>query len=170
MQSLSVCVVKSKMRRVKRKVFFCIIKILLILAFIMKPHNIARGEKVYHNTTIQNPVIKQNELPERHDEIPAEVVHPRYREVVCNISAYTAHSDETGRGDGITASGVMARAGRTIAMDNVPFGTKVEIDGHMYTVEDRFGGGYHNRIDIYMNTKEEAFRWGRRHLTVKIYE
>ena len=55
-------------------------------------------------------------------------------------------------------------------MDDVPFGTRVEIDGHMYIVEDRFGGGYTNRIDIYMDTKSEAFQWGRRHLKVKIYD
>ena len=61
-------------------------------------------------------------------------------------------------------------AGRTIAMDGVPFGTLVEIDGHVYTVEDRFGGGYTDRIDIYMETKAEAFRWGRRWLEVKIFE
>lgn len=55
-------------------------------------------------------------------------------------------------------------------MDDVPFGTRVEINGHMYVVEDRFGGGYTNRIDIYMDTKREAFQWGRRHLKVKIYD
>jgi len=55
-------------------------------------------------------------------------------------------------------------------MDGVPFGTVVEIEGHRYVVEDRFGGGYTNRIDIFMDTKAEAFQWGRRWLDVKIYE
>ena len=90
--------------------------------------------------------------------------------MLANISAYTAADDECGKGDGITASGRRAMAGRTIAMDGVPFGTLVEIDGHVYTVEDRFGGGYTDRIDIYMETKAEAFRWGRRYLEVKIFE
>jgi len=55
-------------------------------------------------------------------------------------------------------------------MDGVPFGTEVEIDGHVYVVEDRFGGEYSNRIDIYMDTKSEAFRWGRRYMKVRIYD
>lgn len=61
-------------------------------------------------------------------------------------------------------------AGRTIAMDGVPFGTEVEINGRRYVVEDRFGGGYTDRIDIFMDSKSEALRWGRRWLEVKIYE
>ena len=87
------------------------------------------------------------------------------------MSAYTADADECGGNDGITASGAQATAGHTIAMDDgVPFGTVVEIEGHRYVVEDRFGGGYTNRIDIFMDTKAEAFQWGRRWLDVKIYE
>lgn len=162
------------MIKIKRKLFFCLVKILLIIGLILKPHHIAKGEKVYHNTTISN--ISENVCEQSQDdshnsgEGPRLHREPSYREVVCNISAYTAHSDETGRGDGITASGRKAQAGRTIAMDDVPFGTRVEIDGHIYIVEDRFGGGYTNRIDIYMNTKAEAFQWGRRHLKVKIYD
>lgn len=86
------------------------------------------------------------------------------------MSAYTADSDECGKGDGITASGKRAVAGRTIAMDGVPFGTKVEVEGRVYIVEDRFGGGYTDRIDIFMDTKHEAFKFGRKYLQVKIFE
>lgn len=158
----------ANIMRIKRKVFFCVIKALLIVALMLKPHNVARGEKVYHDTSLQNRVYIPETIEETSSNSEEEPLP--YREVYCNISAYTAHSDETGRGDGITASGRKAQAGRTIAMDDVPFGTRVEINGHIYIVEDRFGGGYTNRIDIYMNAKEEAFQWGRRYLTVKIYD
>ena len=77
-------------------------------------------------------------------------------------TAYTASIDECGKDDGITASMTKATAGRTIAADDLPFGTKVKINGHIYTVEDRFGAGHKHRIDIFMNTKEEAFQYGRR--------
>lgn len=146
----------------KRSLWFLFVKISLCLALMLKPHATAKGAKVFHNTEIKNPtpIVEQAEEPQK----------PAYREIEANISAYTASDDECGKGDGITASGTVAKAGRTIAMDGVPFGTEVEIDGHVYVVEDRFGGGYSNRIDIYMDTKSEAFRWGRRYMKVRIYD
>ena len=72
---------------------------------------------------------------------------PVYFLVIC--TAYSASFDECGKTDGITASGNKAVEGETIAADDLPLGTKVEIEGHIYTVHDRFGGGYKGRIDIY---------------------
>lgn len=83
-------------------------------------------------------------------------------------TAYTAAIDECGKDDGITASMTKVRPHHTIACDDLPFGTKVRIGDTIYTVEDRFGGGYKNRIDIYMETKEEAFKYGRRIEQVEI--
>ena len=127
----------------------------------------AKAQKIFHNTVIQNPspIRESGNMPSQ----KAEQAKP-YREVVCNVSAYTASDDECGKGDGITASGRRATAGRTIAMDGVPFGTRVEIEGHTYIVEDRFGGGYSNRIDVFMNSKREAFQFGRKHIKVKIFD
>lgn len=93
---------------------------------------------------------------------------PTSRKILANVSAYTADSDECGKSDGVTASGKVATAGRTIAMDGVPFGTQVRINGNIYVVEDRFDGGYSNRIDIFMNTKAEAFNFGRQYIEVEI--
>lgn len=88
--------------------------------------------------------------------------------MVVMCTAYTASVDDCGKADGITASGTFCKQGRTIACDHLPFGTKVKIDGHIYTVEDRFGGGYKDRIDIYMETKEEAFRFGRQPKIIEV--
>lgn len=85
-----------------------------------------------------------------------------------NVSAYTATDDECGKADGITASGTMATEGRTIAADDLPFGTQVEINGQIYTVEDRFGGGYEDRIDIFMTDQDRAWNFGRRLMIVRI--
>lgn len=87
--------------------------------------------------------------------------------VIC--TAYTPALDECGKTDGITASGVLATAGTTIACDGLPLGTEVIIDGHTYIVQDRFGGGYgKTKIDIFMNTKAEAFRFGRQTKIVEV--
>ena len=94
---------------------------------------------------------------------------PKTREVVANVSAYTASVEECGKDDGITASGVPVQEGH-IAADDLPFGTKVIIEGRTYTVTDRFGGGYRNRIDIFMPSRASAERFGRKHITVYIVE
>lgn len=59
---------------------------------------------------------------------------------------------------GPTASGVMPAEGRTVAMAGVPFGTKLLINGYIYTVEDR--GTPYGHVDIYKNSHEEAAQFG----------
>ena len=90
-----------------------------------------------------------------------------YQEVT--LTAYTASLEECGKTDGITASGAQVTQGRTIAADHLPFGTLVEIDGNIYTVEDRFGGDYTDKIDVYFENYEDAIEFGRQRKTVKIY-
>lgn len=85
------------------------------------------------------------------------------------LTAYTASVEECGKADGITASGTKATQGRTIAADHLPFGTLVEIDGHLYTVEDRFGGGYTNKIDIYFDNYRDAINFGRQQRVARVY-
>lgn len=98
-----------------------------------------------------------------------EDVKPTVR-YIANISWYTASDDECGKSDGITASGEQAVAGITVAADDLPLGTRVRINGHEYIVHDRFGGGYKGRIDIYCESKEEAFTNGRQMLEVEVLE
>ena len=69
--------------------------------------------------------------------------------------------------DGITASGTQATAGRTIAAPRTfAFGTKIMINGHVYTVEDRGGAIQGNRIDIYFDTHEEALKFGVKNMEI----
>ena len=82
--------------------------------------------------------------------------------VTLQCTAYT-HSNNP------TASGVMPAVGHC-AMDKVngvtvPFGSKVHLpDGRVLTVTDRFGGGYSNRLDIFLPTEAECWQFGRRWL------
>ena len=59
---------------------------------------------------------------------------------------------------GPTASGTAPVEGRTVAMAGVPFGTKLIIDGKIYTVEDR--GTPYGHVDIYMNSHDECNQFG----------
>ena len=88
---------------------------------------------------------------------------------VAEVSAYTASDDECGNSNGITASGTHVKQGRTIAAPSwIPFGTKVIIGGHEYLVEDRGGYICDNRLDIYMDSREDAMEFGRKELEVTV--
>ena len=78
-----------------------------------------------------------------------------------NCSAYTWSGNRT-------ASGVYPAVGMAAA-DHLPFGTRVTLpDGRTLTVTDRFGGGYSNRLDIFLDTEAECWKWGRRWVKCKI--
>ena len=49
-----------------------------------------------------------------------------------------------------------------------PFGTKIVIDGHTYTVQDRGGAINGNRIDIYFDSHQAALNFGRQTKTVTV--
>jgi 3D (Asp-Asp-Asp) domain-containing protein len=91
---------------------------------------------------------------------------------VINASAYTAAADECGKNDGITASGVKVKENRTLACPpRFPFGTKITIEGvGTLTCEDRGGAIKGNKFDIYMETKKEAFEFGRRNLVAEVVQ
>lgn len=67
-----------------------------------------------------------------------------------------------------TCTGAIASAGHTIAVDPrvIPLGTKVMINGTIYTAEDRGGGVKGNHIDIFFNTHGETRAYGTKNVEV----
>lgn len=53
-----------------------------------------------------------------------------------------------------------------IASNDHPIGTKIKINGKVYTVKDRVGCD--GVIDIFMDTHHEAIQWGRRYIIVEV--
>lgn len=91
--------------------------------------------------------------------------------VTCKITAYCSCSKCCGKSNGITAAGTVATAGRTVAASSkYPIGTKLNIGGHIYTVEDRGGAITGNKIDIFVSSHSEALAWGVRYLPVSVVE
>lgn len=85
------------------------------------------------------------------------------------LTAYCKCSKCCGKWAGSpTASGAWPTAGRTVAMGGVPFGTKLLINGNVYTVEDR--GTPYGHVDIYFNTHSEANAFGRKYADVYLVE
>jgi len=85
------------------------------------------------------------------------------------VTAYCSCAKCCGKTNGRTASGTRATPGRTVAASGkFAFGTKLNIGGNTYVVEDRGGAINGNRIDIYVSSHAEALRWGVRYLPVDV--
>ena len=86
------------------------------------------------------------------------------------VTAYTSSVDETDDTPFITASGERTKRGVLACPKKYEFGTKVLIAGRQYTCADRMNQRYRDKecFDIWVETKSEAFDWGRRTLEVKI--
>lgn len=88
---------------------------------------------------------------------------------IYKITAYCSCAKCCGKTNGITAMGTKATEGRTVAASSqFAFGTKLNINGHVYTVEDRGGAIKGNKIDIYVNSHAAALAWGVRYLPVSV--
>lgn len=105
----------------------------------------------------------------KYEERRKKAILPKGRFTI-NASAYTAAADECGKSDGITASGLKVKEGVTIACPpQFPFGTKIRIEGLGTRIcEDRGGAIKGNHIDIYVETKKEAFSFGRQNLEAEV--
>lgn len=85
-------------------------------------------------------------------------------EKCCGRWATMRPKDADGNPIVYTASGAVAEAGITIAVDTdvIPFGTEVMIGGHEYIAQDSGSGIKGNEIDIYFDDHEKALEYGRR--------
>jgi len=90
---------------------------------------------------------------------------------IFNLTAYCPCKICCGEyANGITATGTVATANRTIAVDPnvIPYGTHVLINGVEYVAEDCGGAIQGNRIDVYFDTHQEALNFGRQTAEVTI--
>ena len=89
----------------------------------------------------------------------------------CGKHSYNRPVDENGDPIIYTSSGVRAMPGYTLGMSKeFAYGTKVFIPGvGMCEVQDRGGAVKGNVIDLFCATHEEACKWGRKSIQVKIY-
>ena len=128
-------------------------------------------------------ISKETEVVEIKIEKPVEYIElenvnykpepqPTYKEMLVEATAYCPCVKCCGKSDGITATGVKAKANHTIAADPkiLPYGTEILCSMGEFVVEDCGGGIKGNQIDIFFDTHEEALKFGRRNLTIWIKE
>ena len=74
--------------------------------------------------------------------------------------------------DGITYTGTVATAGRTVAVDPrvIPLGSTVRINGHDYIAEDIGGAIKENRVDVFFDTHQAALQFGVQYADVAIIQ
>lgn len=80
------------------------------------------------------------------------------------LTAYCKGSCCNGRNAGRTASGAPMVVGDTVAVGHLPFGTKIKIRDHVYTVTDRGVHGHH--VDILHASHQAANNFGMQHAEV----
>lgn len=118
-------------------------------------------EQIYKTNSLEKELMEK-ELEEKK---PQETSKKQQNKQVisCHVTAYTV-------GDSYTPSDTMANGEKAhvgaVASYDLPLGTKVRINGVVYTVKDRCG--IPNTIDIYMNSKQECLRFGKRYMQVEI--
>lgn len=99
------------------------------------------------------------------DEKPAPAMHLYGN---CRITFYCPCSACCGSWGNATASGAMPQANHTVACGDLPFGTRLMIDGQKYVVEDRGVGA--QQIDIFVWSHQEALDRGLYYTDVWILE
>jgi 3D (Asp-Asp-Asp) domain-containing protein len=101
--------------------------------------------------------------------IPADLPQPplgRFK-----LTAYSG--PQLGQAEPITASGKLARAGRTVAVDPkiIPLGSKIYIEGLGERIAEDVGGGIKgHHIDVYLGTVPQAVHFGVKRGTVSVIE
>ena len=144
------------------------------VTYKVKYQNDVEIEKsVISEIVVQEPVDKivqvQKNITSRSMTLPRTSNASTTGGTVYKITAYCPCSKCCGKTNGRTASGTTATAGRTVAASSkFAFGTKLNIGGHVYTVEDRGGAINGNKIDIFVNSHAEALAWGVRYLNVSV--
>ena len=95
------------------------------------------------------------------------------KEMTVTATAYTAYC--TGC-SGTTATGIDLRANpnqRVIAVDPrvIPPGSKVWVEGYGEAIAGDTGGAIKgNKIDVFVPTKADAYKWGRKQVKIRIVE
>lgn len=140
-------------------------------------NELKREVKGLRNKIDSNENEVPNKVEDKVEKTSGNDKRKNYYITTMNVSAYTAGIESTGKTPdhpdyGKTASGTYVKEGRTVACPkSMPFGTVVEIEGFGKRIcEDRGGAITNGKLDIYMESLDEALKFGRIDLEVKVYK
>lgn len=120
-------------------------------------------------TSLEDPPMEETE----NELIEAALLDKAHVIENCTVTHYDICVECCGKADGITASGVRATPGVTVAVDTsvIPLGSDVLVDYgdgeiHYYRADDAGAAVKGNRIDLCVAGHDEALQLGRRTATV----
>ena len=128
----------------------------------LKENSIELEEQIYKTNSLEKELMEK-ELEEKKSQETSSKEQNNKQVISCHVTAYTV-------GDAYTPSDTMANGEKVhvgaVASYDLPLGTKVRINGVVYTVKDRCG--VPDTLDIYMNSKQECMRFGKKYMEVEI--
>jgi 3D (Asp-Asp-Asp) domain-containing protein len=126
------------------------------------------------NENINNEITNTNKIADINNQDVNENIYVKepvenLEPIMMKATAYTKSKSE-GTYKGITKSGVRVSRGMVAVDPNrIPLGTKLYVEGYGHAIACDIGGDIkHDRIDLYMDTKKEAFEFGRQNVRVWI--
>ena len=135
--------------------------------------------KQYSNFFTRKATIANTFVPPKHNFVDARTFfniknvpvkkNTSYK-TKCVVTAYTPFPEENG-GTGITRMGRVPKKG-TIAVDPrlIPIGSKIYVPGYGWGVADDTGGKINGKhIDICLNSRHQATRWGRQKIDIIVF-
>ena len=148
-------------------------RVLIIVMAIMLYANIQNSKELLRQLEVEKNNIK---TITKEVEVIKEVSSIPYEKAEMEVTAYTNGFESCGKLPshpeyGITASGKKTKANWTIAMGKkYKFGTKVYIPelGRVFICEDRGSKIKDDKIDVFMESRIEALKFGRKKMTVYI--
>ncbi|MEK7167531.1 MAG: hypothetical protein AAB791_00850 [Patescibacteria group bacterium] len=121
---------------------------------------------------LSQPIIYDTNDIEETSRLPeADWKKPR-KKIRVAITAYSSTVDQCDGDPFTTANGKRVKDG-IVAGNFLRFGTKIKIPelygDKIFSVEDRMNPRYDKRIDIWMETREEAKKFGVKYVEIEIY-
>lgn len=147
---------RQKLKQAFRIIFYLMFAIVIIALLIVLQENRELRQQVKELTIIATAIPTEIQEPARGGISRLEPIGTFV------VYHYCPCEQCCGKTDGVTATGTKAEEGRTIAVDPavIPLGTEVIIDGHRYIAEDTGSGIQGNKIDIFVESHEEALQLG----------
>jgi len=146
-------------------------------AYTVDFKNVRRENSILALANVQDFIVRRvsaaetvNKSTSATGELPVAGDRAAQRVRYVSMTAYSSTPDQTDDSPFITANGTRVRDG-IVAVNGVPFGTKIKIPelygDKVFVVTDRMNKRYTDRVDIWMETREEAIQFGVKH-SVKI--
>ena len=133
--------------------------------------DVLNTENKYVETIDKQEEITYNEVKNKTKPETNFNIEENDNHIIMEATADT-RSIEEGTHRGITKSGTqVSRGTAAVDPDRIPLGTKLYVEGYGHAVALDIGGAIiDNRIDLYMDSREECFEFGRREVKVWIIE